>query len=213
MIGQRHGWSRRRDGRSGHYFRQKTVLSCQRIDEIVPTRLTAYRRWCETAAAAFADRGLTRTDLARIAAPLHLTHHAREALGTLRAAGVVTAIISGGLDTFLEDAFPDYRDFVDVVFINRLRFDAGRLVGVEVTPYDFEGKAQGLRRICAEAGVTPEQAAFIGDRDNDHMVMATAGIALGYGENLPPMPHAQATFEADDLRLVLPYLLSGSSAD
>src|SRR6185436_15892158 len=95
--------------------------------------------------------------------PLALTQRCRETLVKLREEGVVTAIISGGINTFLEDKFPDFREYVDFAFINELIFDAsdpGLLQGVRATAYDFQGKADALDLICEKAGCSPAEAVF-----------------------------------------------------
>lgn len=172
-------------------------------------RAAAYRRWCEAAVSHFKVRGLTRARLAEIAAPLELTANCREVLARLRAEGVVTAVISGGISTFLEDCFTDFREYVDFAFVNELRFDAdGVIEGVVATAYDFEGKAEALSLVCAQARCTREESVFVGDRFNDEAIMLHAHLAIAY----PPGDKivgdtAAIPIDQDDLRLILPHVL------
>ena len=172
-------------------------------------RAAAYRRWCEAAVSHFKARGLTRARLAEIAAPLELTANCREALTALRAEGVVTAIFSGGISTFLEDRFGDFRDYVDFVFVNELRFDANGVIdSVLATSYDFEGKAEALSLVCSLAKCTRDEAVFVGDRFNDEAIMLHAHLAIAYppGDKIVD-DAARIPIDQDDLRLILPHVL------
>jgi phosphoserine phosphatase len=172
-------------------------------------RIAAYRRWCEAAVTHFRQRRLTRAKLREIATPLELTGNCRETLAKLRAEGVVTAIISGGISTFLEDRFPDFRDYLDFVFINELRFDSeGVVQDVVATSYDFEGKADALGLVCSRARCADTETVSVGDRFNDEAIMLRAQVAIAY----PPMDKMTADVAAisiteNDLSLILPHIL------
>jgi HAD superfamily phosphoserine phosphatase-like hydrolase len=172
-------------------------------------RIRAYDEWCEKACAQFMSRGLTRRQLEALASNLRLTRNCREALSALRTQEVVTAIISGGINTFLEDAFPDYRKYIDFVFINELFFSpAGTLEGVRATPFDFQGKAEALDLVCERVGCTSAEAVFVGDHFNDEAIMLRVDRAIAY----PPMDAvvsgvAHETISEDDLMAILPHIL------
>jgi phosphoserine phosphatase len=121
----------------------------------------------------------------------------------------VTAVISGGISTFLEDRFKDFREYVDFVFLNELRFDAnGEVDGVVATAYDFEGKADALSLVCARAHCTADEAVFVGERFNDEAIMLHAHLAIAY----PPGDKiigdtAAIPIEIDDLQEILKHVL------
>lgn len=172
-------------------------------------RIAAYRQWCDKAVKHFRKRGLTRARLTEIAAPLRLTANCRETLQELRRNGMVIGIISGGIDTFLVDCFPDYRDYMDFVFINSLKFGENNVVcDVDATAYDFEGKADALRVMCERAGCDESETVFIGDHFNDEAVMLSAALSIAY----PPHDHvangvASTSIHEDDLSTILPRIL------
>lgn len=172
-------------------------------------RIAAYTEWCEKACAMFRKRELTRTQLKELSTQLHLTANCREALTRLRTAGFTIAIVSGGVNTFLEDAFDDFRDYVDFVFINQLTFAGdGALEGVVATAYDFEGKADALEHVCDRAGCSASEAVFVGDHHNDESVMLRAGLAIAYPSHDQLVTDAsQERFENDDLLDILPKVL------
>jgi HAD superfamily phosphoserine phosphatase-like hydrolase len=172
-------------------------------------RIRAYQEWCEKACAQFKIRHLTRTKMKDLSESLALTQHCREALAKLRQEGLVTAIISGGVNTFLEDKFPDFREYIDFVFINTLVFsDTGVLEGVKATAYDFQGKADALDIVCKRAECSPEEAVFVGDHFNDETIMLQVKLAIAY----PPQDEiaravSQISIAEDDLMLILPHIL------
>ena len=70
------------------------------------------------------------------------------------ALGMTFVIISGGIDTFLQEKIPEAEKLFDYIFINKLQFDTeGRLIGVTTTDYDFKGKATALELICQVNGI------------------------------------------------------------
>ncbi len=172
-------------------------------------RVRAYQDWCDKAVKHFRTRRVTRDQLREFCSPLALTTNCREALSQLRAGGVVTAIISGGIHTFVEDTFPDYRDYFDFVFINELTFAAdGSLSGVRASEFDFQGKAEALDLIGARIGATPGEAVFVGDHFNDEAIMLRVDKAIAY----PPKDTVvegvlhEAVLE-NDLLKVVPHVL------
>jgi phosphoserine phosphatase len=173
------------------------------------SRIGAYQQWCERACDHFKSRGLTRSQLKEFCAPLSLTQNCLETLGELRNKGIVVAIISGGIQTFLEDKFPGFRGYVDFVLINELVFsDSGSLVGVRPTSYDFQGKAEGLSLLCKLVGCNLDETAFVGDRFNDEAIMLQASLAIAYPcRDETTSTASKVTISEDDLKAVLPHVL------
>ena len=172
-------------------------------------RVAAYQAWCEKACDHFKSRGLTRNQLKEFAQPLELTKNCREALAELRAKGLAVAIISGGINTFLEDTFPDFRDFVDFAFINELLFaDTGKLTGVRASSYDFYGKPEALDVVCERVGCNTDETMFVGDHFNDEAIMLKVDKAIAYPpRDVVAKNAAQIPIDEDNLLAILPYIL------
>ena len=172
-------------------------------------RIRAYKEWCEGAVQHFKSRGLTRDKLREISKSTVLTVNCREALQVLRSAGVVTALISGGLNTFLEDVFPDSRNYFDFIFINELLFEFdGKIAGVRATAFDFEGKADALQYISDRTGTSVGETVFVGDHFNDESAMLHVAKSIAY----PPSDDAtkgvcHVEIAEDNLLKVLPHIL------
>jgi len=172
-------------------------------------RFKAYQVWCDKACAEFRKRNLTREQLREMASEVTLTRNCREALTRLREAGLTIAIVSGGINTLLEDVFPDFRRLVDFVFINELKFaSSGSLDGVRATPFDFQGKRIALKRLQEVVGCTAAETVFVGDHFNDEHAMLLAGKAIAYPPN-DKIAHDASTIQIkeDNLLAILPYVM------
>jgi HAD superfamily phosphoserine phosphatase-like hydrolase len=174
-------------------------------------RCEAYRDWCREACRSFKTRKLDRARIRQFAQQLSLTRNFESAMTRLRRAGIVTAVISGGVHTFLQDKIPDYRSWFDFVFINELKFDdTGTISDVIATRYDFEGKAEALELICQRVGCTLEETVFVGDAFNDETVLLAAGKSIGYPPGDEPADGAsKVSIDVDDLEQILPHILGG----
>jgi HAD superfamily phosphoserine phosphatase-like hydrolase len=188
---------------------KRKYLRASRAPASKADRIRAYEAWCDEAVEKFRAAGLTRARLREMSRAIRLTANGREALRLLRDAGVTTALVSGGIDTFLEDVFPDYREYFDFVFINELTFDRGGLLdGVLPTAYDFEGKFEALKRVCARVGCTTDEAVFVGDQINDRDVLLSAGLGIAYpAQELVVTDAATALIAGDDLLKVVAKVL------
>jgi HAD superfamily phosphoserine phosphatase-like hydrolase len=178
-------------------------------DSSKAARIKAYQAWCDSAVEYFKSRTLTRGQLRELSRVATLTNNCREALEHLRAEGLVLAIVSGGVNTFLEDLFPDFREYLDFVFINELVFaNDERLEGVRATAYDFQGKADALELVCKRSGCSASETVFVGDHFNDEAIMLKAGRAIAY----PPKDVivrgvSHVAIEEDDLLKIVPHIL------
>jgi len=125
-----------------------------------------------------------------------------ETLNELRKRGHKLAIISGSLDIVVDHRLSEIE--FDHVLINHIEFDSdGRISGGTPTPYDLEGKADGLVELCRREGISTSRAAFVGDNSNDVWIARKAGLAIAFNcksEELRAVCDREAT--ADEMRLI-----------
>ncbi|MBI3820515.1 MAG: HAD family hydrolase [Planctomycetes bacterium] len=172
---------------------------------------TTYQEWCDLACKEFRSKGLRRADFTKIMAGIQVTKNLDSTVKSLRNAGFITALISGGMDTFVEERIPNAADeLFDYICINKIRFDnpSGLIAGVESTPFDFEGKLTALAAICKRHGCTLNEAVFVGEGYNDEHVINGAGLSIAY----PPGETAidagsKVKIEEDDLSKILEHVL------
>jgi phosphoserine phosphatase len=124
--------------------------------------------------------GLDARALARVYGErLLLSPGARELLAAAQAAGLRTAIISGGFTYFTERLRIELG--FDFATSNELELAGGKITGRVVGDIiDAHAKARHLARIKQELGVTTAQTIAVGDGANDLLMMAEAGLSVAY---------------------------------
>lgn len=170
-----------------------------------------YAEWCKWCCTQFRTKGLRRVDFIKMASKVTVTKKLHEAIRILRSNGFVLAIISGGIDVFLDEKIPDAHDLFDYICINRFIFDdQGIICDIQPTPFDFDQKAVALKAICQKKDVTLEKSVFVGDGPNDEWASRAAGLCIAY----PPkeMSHifeiiSKIKIDEDDLTKILPHIL------
>ena len=130
-----------------------------------------------------------------------------ETLRLLRAEGVRTAIVSGGL-LHLAQRVADAGG-VDIVFANDIEVDPrGILTGVGRAPVPLLEKASVMQRIQRELGVDIPATAALGNSSIDIPMFERAGVSIAFNP-VDERTAAAAThvIRGRDLRAVLPVLL------
>jgi phosphoserine phosphatase len=135
--------------------------------------------------------GLDARVLARVFEErLRLSPGAHELLATAQAAGLRTAILSGGFTYFTERLRIELG--FDFATSNELEISGGKLTGNVVGDIvDAEAKARHLTRLRDKLGLRKEQVIAIGDGANDLLMMAEAGLSVAF--RAKPATRAQAT--------------------
>jgi phosphoserine phosphatase len=127
---------------------------------------------------------------------------ARTLVQTLRAAGVTTALVSGGFSCFAEPIAAACG--FDTVIANRLLVEDGRLTGRVAQPLvDRGAKLATLERLAAERGVTPAAACAVGDGANDRAMLAAAGLGVAYHGKPAARAAARVAIDHADLTALL----------
>jgi phosphoserine phosphatase len=124
--------------------------------------------------------GLDARVLAQVFAErLRFSPGARELLVAAQAAGLRTAILSGGFTYFTERLRIELG--FDFSTSNELEISGGKLTGhVAGDIVDAAAKAHHLARLRDELGLKKEQVIAIGDGANDLLMMAEAGLSVAY---------------------------------
>ena len=158
-------------------------------------------------AAALAERvallkGLPEAVLDDARRRIRLMPGARALLATLRAAGVRTALVSGGFTAF---ALPIAAELgFDRVIANRLDIKSGHIAGTVAAPIvDRDAKRTALLALAAECGIPPAATLAVGDGANDLPMLAAAGLGVAF--HAKPAVAAAARWRIDhaDLRGLL----------
>lgn len=136
---------------------------------------------------------------------LHLNPGAEQMLDCLRAAGVRTALVSGGFTFFTERL--QQRCGLDYTLANVLARDGERLSGsVSGDIVGAEAKADFLRALMAEHGWRPEQVIAMGDGANDLLMLELAGLSIAYHAKPKVRERTRAQFNHRGLEAVCHFL-------
>lgn len=142
--------------------------------------------------------GAPATIIDRVAARIELTPGARTFVRTLRRLGYTVAMVSGGFSQ-LTTGIAD-RLGIDHVVANELEIVDGVLTGrIDGPVVDRAKKADVLKAIAADQGISLSQTVAVGDGANDLEMLSVAGLGIAF--NAKPAVRAHA-----DTSLSVPYL-------
>ncbi|WP_206930719.1 phosphoserine phosphatase SerB [Roseococcus thiosulfatophilus] len=147
-------------------------------------------------------RGLEATALEATWKATELTPGAAELVGTMRANGAHTALVSGGF-TFFTARVAELVGFHEH-HANTLLVEEGKLTGAVGQPIlDRDAKLATLKRLAAQLGVPLAEAATVGDGANDLAMIQAAGLGVAFRAKPVVAAAARHRLEHADLRGLL----------
>ncbi|HEV7457749.1 MAG TPA: phosphoserine phosphatase SerB [Roseococcus sp.] len=147
-------------------------------------------------------RGLEDTALEATWKATELTPGAAELVGTMRANGAHTALVSGGF-TFFTARVAELVGFHEH-HANTLLVEEGKLTGAVGQPIlDRDAKLATLKRLAAQLGVPLAEAATVGDGANDLAMIQAAGLGVAFRAKPVVAAAARHRLEHADLRGLL----------
>lgn len=123
--------------------------------------------------------GLDEAALVRVRDRLKLTEGAERLISTLKALGYRTAILSGGFNWFGRHL--QSRLGIDHMHANDLEIRHGKVTGNVVGAIvNGQRKAELLRQIATEEGISLQQVIAVGDGANDLPMLGIAGLGIAF---------------------------------
>ncbi len=193
-----------------------TIVTSETLDELagfagLKDRIAAITRRSMNGEIDFADalrervamlKGLGLDALEKTWAGIRLTDGARQLVGTMRAHGAFTALVSGGF-TFFTGRVAVVAGF-DVHRANVLLDDGAALLGRVAEPVlDRDAKLRTLRALAAERGVPMEDTLAVGDGANDLDMIRAAGLGVAFRAKPIVAAEARARIDYTNLRSLL----------
>jgi len=158
--------------------------------------------------------GISVFDLEEILAGVPLMPGAEELMRGLRERGILTAIVSGGIDLLARRIGRELR--MDYVLANGIRTDAtGRLTEEGILRVPIKKKDEVLARIQEQLGVRPEETASVGNSEIDVALFRRSRVGIAFKpEDRAVRDSATEVLEASDHDLThVLRLLDGFPAD
>ena len=123
--------------------------------------------------------GLEESVLEQVREALVPTDGALELVARARAAGWVTALVSGGFHEVIDPLAA--RVGIDHVVANRFEVRQGRFTGKVLGPIvDGTAKLRTLQELSERYGVPTSQVVAIGDGANDRQMIEAAGVGIAF---------------------------------
>ncbi|MBZ2190265.1 phosphoserine phosphatase SerB [Alcanivorax sp. JB21] len=124
-------------------------------------------------------KGLDARALQQVQQRIRLTEGAERLIGTLKALGYRTAILSGGFTWFGE--YLQQKLGIDHVHANQLEIENGHVTGRVVgSIVNGQRKAELLQDIARREGISLEQVIAVGDGANDLPMLGIAGLGIAF---------------------------------
>ncbi len=151
------------------------------------------------------EPGISLRHLERILAKVPLMPGAKELLSALKRRGVVTAIVSGGIDVLAHRLGRELG--FDVVLANGfVTGQDGRILRPRIR-VPIKGKEGVLRRLQQDLGIPPGSTASVGNSEIDVGLFRASRVGVAFcPEDAPVRQGASHVVEERDLMQVLPYL-------
>ncbi|MEM1659699.1 MAG: phosphoserine phosphatase SerB [Candidatus Bathyarchaeia archaeon] len=134
---------------------------------------------------------------------LELRDEAKRFIEALRRLGdVKIGVVSGCFDVVVNPIKEELG--LDFAVANRLQFNDGKLVGVEVIV--DSNKDEHMERIAKQYGIPLENVIAIGDGANDINMIRKAGLGIGFNPTQALEKHAKVNVYAEKLEEILPVI-------
>jgi phosphoserine phosphatase len=166
----------------------------------------SYDDWADLDAGLW--KGRTLEEVMKVVQSTQLSPGAKETIQTLNDKGLKTAILSGGLDIMANEIGRQLG--ISFVLTNILHHQDGILTGKVDNLVAWGGKADSIQQICNHFEIPLEKTAFVGDGRNDVSVFKVVGLSIAYNpEDQEVADAADVVIHEDDLRVIIPYVISG----
>ena len=127
-----------------------------------------HQEWCDLTAEKLRERGFSRDHLAEVTKTIKPVPGLNAAIRQIHDQGTALFIVSGSIRQIISAVLGDTFSLFSEVKANEVTFDRNGIIrGIRGTKFDFEGKAEFLRRVIADLNCQPMEVLFVGNSLND----------------------------------------------
>lgn len=156
-----------------------TLFDCAKYHEQFIANKITHQEWCDITAKHFKERGLSAQLVIDVASQIRTIKGLAETLAALRKSNIKVFILSGSIKQIIDTVLFEYKEFIYDISANNFVFDSfGNLMRIEGTKFDFDGKADYIRKISKECNVSPSNVLFVGNSFNDAHVYTSGARTL-----------------------------------
>jgi len=172
-----------------------------------------HKEWCNQTAEYFRKKDFNKAILDKIASKIYLIDGVRDTFEIFKNEGIKIYICSGSVRYIIENILgEELLDYVEEISANDFVFDKrGSLVSIHSAEYDFEMKAEFVKKIAQKNDYVPSDILFVGNSFNDQFVhISKAKTLLVNPENVDFTNRKVFNFlikEMKDLKEILKYAI------
>jgi HAD superfamily phosphoserine phosphatase-like hydrolase len=138
-----------------------------------------HQEWCDKTAIKLREAGFTRAHLEQVATAIRPMPGLDDTIKELRAKGIGLFIVSGNVREIIRIVLGEQFVFFDEIKANDMIFDGDGLIKeIRGHDFDFEGKADFLRRVFKERRCDPLDVLFVGNSLNDNWAIRSGARTL-----------------------------------
>lgn len=142
-------------------------------------RRITHQQWCDKTAVKLKEAGFTRHHLEQVAATIRPMPGLHETIDELRRKGIGLYIVSGNIREIIRMVLGQEFIHFDEIKANDMLFEPDGLIReIRGHDFDFEGKADFLRRIFRERHCEPLEVLFVGNSLNDTWAIRSGARTL-----------------------------------
>lgn len=185
---------------------------CQDLHRRFDHNKITHQEWCDMTADYFIKKHMNKSVLIDVAKTIRLIEGFDEAISILVKNNISLYIVSGSIKEVINIVLGEKKSYFRDISANEMLFDNNDLLSkINGTHYDFDGKAEYVRKIINNNNLSPKQVLFIGNSFNDAHVYKSGCRTLCVNPHLTNSHNTKYWHDSIDdmnnLNEILPFCL------
>lgn len=187
-----------------------SVNDCDFYHRQFSNKQITHEQWCRITETRFKEKSLDKGTLKKIAEDMKLIKGCKETLLELKKRDILLYIVSGSIREIIKEVLGDLVNLFEDISANKFYFQKNKLSRIVGTDYDFEGKADYIKKLVYENKLNASEVLFIGNSFNDTYAHLSGARTLCI--NPQNTNYTNAIYwhdyirEVNDLKEILPYV-------